>query len=422
MAKRSEKRKEAAEQFEAAKEIGDIALADKLVRRNVKVTAKHNDDCKRLLSLMGVPWIQAPGEAEAQCAALVQAGLVYAAGSEDMDTLTFGANVLLRHLTFSEAKKLPISELHLEKVLEGLEMSIPQFIDLCILLGCDYCESIRGIGPHKAVALLKQHGSIESVLETIDRLKYPIPENWPYEEVRRLFSHPAILPPDDPQLAATLKWGMPDESGLVEFMVRQNGFSEVRVKTAIDKIAKARRTAPQGRLDGYFKVLQPSTKQTVVAFYELYFRKPKTTWAVKPVARPAARQAKQSLAPKVASSLTASRLQKRPKLHGNNKHTLLFSSKSHCLPLRLCRRQPSRECRGRRRKSRRWWSWPYGTRCVRRSSGACLTGVAGGQPRRGSRRQDGLQDPGQAGAAGGQSRGCSPVDATCRQVQGQHRD
>jgi len=51
-----------------------------------------------------VCWLQAPCEAEAQCAALVKAGKVYAVGTEDMDALTFGSSVLLRHLTFSEAR------------------------------------------------------------------------------------------------------------------------------------------------------------------------------------------------------------------------------------------------------------------------------------------------------------------------------
>jgi flap endonuclease-1 len=94
---------------------------------------------------MGIPYVNSPCEAEAQCAALAKAGKVYAAGSEDMDTLTFGAPVLLRHLTFSEARKMPIMEINLDKVLEGLnftrdEVSFftslkPKFIDLCILLG-----------------------------------------------------------------------------------------------------------------------------------------------------------------------------------------------------------------------------------------------------------------------------------------------
>ena len=96
-------------------------------------------------------------------------GEVYAAGSEDMDTLTFGATVLLRHLTFSEAKKMPITEFHLDKVLEGLRLNMAQFIDLCILLGCDYCDGIKGIGPMRAVNLIQQHGCIEGIIEAIDR-------------------------------------------------------------------------------------------------------------------------------------------------------------------------------------------------------------------------------------------------------------
>jgi flap endonuclease-1 len=53
---------------------------------------------------------------------------VYGAGSEDMDTLTFNAPVLLRHLTFSEARKAPILEVHLPAVLEGFEMDLPQVL------------------------------------------------------------------------------------------------------------------------------------------------------------------------------------------------------------------------------------------------------------------------------------------------------
>ncbi|KAF5189966.1 Flap endonuclease, partial [Thalictrum thalictroides] len=67
------------------------------------VTKQHNDDCKKLLRLMGVPVIEAPSEAEAECAALCKSG----------------------------------------KILEELNLSMDQFIDLCILCGCDYCDSIR---------------------------------------------------------------------------------------------------------------------------------------------------------------------------------------------------------------------------------------------------------------------------------------
>lgn len=118
---------------------------DRFSRRTVKVTREHNEECRRLLGLMGIPFVvvrrispiltstsssclstQAPSEAEAQCAELARGGKVYAAGSEDMDTLTFGAPILYRHLTFSEARKTPISEINLQKALEGLEMNMSQ--------------------------------------------------------------------------------------------------------------------------------------------------------------------------------------------------------------------------------------------------------------------------------------------------------
>ena len=69
---------------------------------------------------------------------------------------------------FSEAKKLPIKEINLEKVLKDLEMDMHQFVDMCILLGCDYAPPIRGIGPRKAFELIQKHKSIEDILENID--------------------------------------------------------------------------------------------------------------------------------------------------------------------------------------------------------------------------------------------------------------
>lgn len=96
---------------------------------------------------------------------------MYAAGSEDMDTLTFNAPILYRHLTFSEAKKEPISEINLKLALEGLEMEMSQFIDLCILLGCDYLEPIKGIGPKSALKLVREFGGLKGIVEHL-REKY----------------------------------------------------------------------------------------------------------------------------------------------------------------------------------------------------------------------------------------------------------
>ena len=120
LAKRVQRKSEAHEAHEEAKETGTAEDVEKFSRRTVRVTREHNEEAKRLLRLMGVPYLVAPTEAEAQCAVLARAEKVYAAASEDMDTLTFDSPVLLRHLTFSEQRKEPIQEIQLAKALEGL--------------------------------------------------------------------------------------------------------------------------------------------------------------------------------------------------------------------------------------------------------------------------------------------------------------
>lgn len=122
---------------------------------------------------------------------MVRNGTVFATGTEDMDALTFGASVLVRHLTVSEARKLPIREFRLDRVLSEMELTMEQFVDLCILLGCDYCETIRGIGPKRAVELIRKHGDIETILKHLDK-KFSAPENWLFKEARQLFLKPDV--------------------------------------------------------------------------------------------------------------------------------------------------------------------------------------------------------------------------------------
>ena len=255
--KRAERREEAQKALDKATEAGDDAEIEKFNRRLVKVTKDHCKEAKELLSLMGVPYVDAPCEAEAQCAALVKSGKVYGTATEDMDALTFGSSVLLRHLTFSEARKMPVQEFNYEKVLAGLELSREAFIDLCILLGCDYCDSIKGVGPKRAMELIREHKTLEGIIANIDKKKFQIPEDWNFEKARQLFLTPEIADAEE----LDLKWTDPDEEGLVKFLCGDRQFSEDRVRAGVKKMLKSKSSGTQGRLDTFFKVVSVTPKR-----------------------------------------------------------------------------------------------------------------------------------------------------------------
>ncbi|KAJ5692149.1 Elongation of fatty acids protein 2 [Penicillium macrosclerotiorum] len=259
LAKRGARKAEATEAHEEAKETGTAEEIEKFSRRTVRVTREHNAECKKLLKLMGIPYIDAPTEAEAQCAVLARAGKVYAAASEDMDTLCFEAPILLRHLTFSEQRKEPIQEIHLSRALEGLNMNRAQFIDLCILLGCDYLESIPKVGPSTALNLMREHGSLEKILEAMQndpKKKYVVPDEWPYQDARDLFLTPDVRDANDPE--CDFKWEAPDVEGLVDYLVKDKGFNEDRVRNGAARLQKNLKSAQQSRLEGFFKPVAKS--------------------------------------------------------------------------------------------------------------------------------------------------------------------
>ena len=123
-----------------------------------------------------------------------------------------------------------------------------QFIDLCILCGCDYMEPIKGMGPKTALKLIREHGSIESVMEHIEEVnskaaegkkgKYTVPEFFPYKEAREIFRHPDVHKGSEVEVSAVqrrtrecllilwlqLEWKKPDVEGLVKFMCTDRGF------------------------------------------------------------------------------------------------------------------------------------------------------------------------------------------------------
>ena len=148
------------------------------------------------------------------------------------------------------------------------------------LCSCDYCDTIRGIGPTKAYELIKvcgppshlgagrvlsagwqAHGSIEKVLEVLDTKKFPVPEDWPFVEARKLFVSPEVTPAEE----VTLKWSKPDVEGLVEFMCKKNGFQEDRIRSGAKKLEGAFSGPTQGRMDSFFKMLPPTGPSKVAA-------------------------------------------------------------------------------------------------------------------------------------------------------------
>ena len=97
---------------------------------------------------------------------------------------------------------------------------------------------------------MKKHKKIESILDNIDKSKYPPPENWLFTEARRLFTAPDVTPASE----VDLKWEKPDEEALVAYMCGEKGFAEERIRNGCKKLEKARGGATQGRLDTFFKV------------------------------------------------------------------------------------------------------------------------------------------------------------------------
>ncbi len=245
--KRSDKRDEAEEGMRAAIAEENQEDINKYKKLSVKATRQQNDDCRRLLILMGIPIVDAPSEAEAQCAEMVKSGLVYATGTEDMDTLTFGCDRLVRHLSFAASRKEPIVEINLIKVLEGMQLTMEQFIDVCILCGCDYTTSIPKIGAVTAYKLILKYGNMKEALMNLDE-RFKVPEDFYPEEAAKLFSEPEVKPSSE----ISLKWSKPDAEGLVQFLVMEKGFNAERVLNRIKALNKAREKSEQKRIDNFF--------------------------------------------------------------------------------------------------------------------------------------------------------------------------
>ncbi|VWU51849.1 flap endonuclease 1 [Hepatocystis sp. ex Piliocolobus tephrosceles] len=270
--KRGEKRQKAEELLQKAKEEGDLDAIKKQSGRTVRVTKKQNEEAKRLLTLMGIPVVEAPCEAESQCAFLTKYNLAHATATEDADALVFGTKILIRNLNAnatsgqnknknSTSKRgYILTEIKLEQVLKGLNLTMNEFIDFCILCGCDYCDTIKGIGSKTAYNLIKEHKCIEKIIENIDKNKYQVPNNFRYVEARDSFINPKVLTKEE----VKIDWNEPKIDELRHFLIKDYNFNEVRVTNYINRLLKARKATTQRRLDNFFTTcVKKSTKVEV---------------------------------------------------------------------------------------------------------------------------------------------------------------
>jgi flap endonuclease-1 len=234
--RRRQVKMEAAVHYEKAAAKGDTAKMRMFAQAATSMKDYMQDDSRKLLELMGLPWIQAPSEGEAQAAQMTKHGDADYCASQDYDSLLFGAPKLLRNVTISGRRKLPSKNIYIDVVPEVIELSktldqcgltYDQLIDVGILIGTDFNPNgIKGLGPKTALKLIKQYGTLENALPYVKNASFPVEPNC----IREVFVHPQVT--DNYKL----EWREPNVEGIIDFLCRQRDFSEDRVRKSLDKM------------------------------------------------------------------------------------------------------------------------------------------------------------------------------------------
>jgi flap endonuclease-1 len=239
--KRRAVKKKYEEEHAAAVARGDMAEAYSKATMTSRLTREMIGEALELLELMGVPTVQAPSEGEAQAAHMAASSAeITAAASKDYDSLLFGAPRLVRFLSISGKEFLPSQgtfrpivpeTIVLAQLLKGWGITREQLVDLALLVGTDFNEGIKGIGPKKALLLVQRHGRIEDMpAEIRDALGDP----EIVDTVRNIFLHPDVTDEFHVQQRE------PDLDGIVRFLCDEREFGRDRVQAAIERTFRAR--------------------------------------------------------------------------------------------------------------------------------------------------------------------------------------
>jgi flap endonuclease-1 len=234
--RRMRAKEQATVQYEKALREGRTEEARMYAQATSRLKDYMAEDSKKLLDLMGIPWIQAPSEGEAQAAHLTRRGDTDYCASQDYDSLLFGAPKLVRNVTISGRRKLPSKNIYIEVIPEVVELesvlkdcgiTYEQLVDVGILIGTDFNpDGIEGLGPKTALKLIKEHGNIENAMPHLKNAKFPAEP----QRIREIFLHPHVT--DNYKL----EWKEPDVEGVVSFICGQRDFSEDRVRKALEKM------------------------------------------------------------------------------------------------------------------------------------------------------------------------------------------
>jgi len=156
----------------------------KLKKKIIYIKDKDIENCKKLFDLFGVPHLTADGEAETFCAVLSRHGYVKGCITEDTDYLASGGDNFMRGFN-SNSNSVTLYKI--KDILGEMDVTYDQFIDICILCGCDYTTKITGIGAIKAYKFIKKHGTIEQIIESLKtNSSYKVQPNFNYCNARCL--------------------------------------------------------------------------------------------------------------------------------------------------------------------------------------------------------------------------------------------
>jgi len=215
-------------------------------------------ECQALLRLFGLPYITAPMEAEAQCAELVNLGLVDGVVTDDSDIFLFGGTRVYKNM-FNSNKFV---ECYLSSDLEKeLSLSRDKLIEFAHLLGSDYTEGLPGIGPVAALEIISEFPSADGLQEFRDwwfdvqhnnrpkeaDSKSPFRKKFRRTQATKLFLPPgfpspavteAYLKPDVDSTPEPFQWGVPDLDNLRSFLMATIGWTQERTDEVLVPVIK----------------------------------------------------------------------------------------------------------------------------------------------------------------------------------------